>query len=212
MSNHKNKVNQMGSLMEKDIAQLCKNWKKSSKNIINGALERLPPLQEVNHQIPIINKNKRYKYHASWCPDSLKNELSEKIMHYTHAKWWKPTQVEQAAPMLCIRKKNNTLRTVVDGWQCNDNTIKDVTPLPDQDIIHHIIHLDTERVKICSKIDLSDTYKHIRIILEDVHKTAFTTIYGMFVSNVMQQGGCNAPSMFQGAMNSIFHEYLCTHT
>ena len=25
MSNHKNKVNQMGSLMEKDIAQLCKN-------------------------------------------------------------------------------------------------------------------------------------------------------------------------------------------
>jgi len=81
---------------------------------MNGALERLPPLQEVNHQIPIINKSKRYKYHALRCPDSLKNELSEKIKCYTHAEWWEPIQVEQAAPMLCIRKKNNTLRTVID--------------------------------------------------------------------------------------------------
>jgi len=41
-----------------------------------------------------------------------------------------------------------------------------------------------------------------------VHKTAFTMIYRTFVSNVMQQGNCNAPSMFQQAMNSIFHEYI----
>jgi len=79
---------------------------------MNGALERLPPLWEVNHQIPLINGHKRYKHHASRCPDSLKNELSEKINHYTHTEWWEPTQ---AALMLCIRKKNNTLQTVVDG-------------------------------------------------------------------------------------------------
>jgi len=91
-------------------------------------------------------------------------------------------QVEQAAPMLCIRKKNNMLRTVVDGRQCNVNMIKDITPLPDQDVIC----LDIVRAKICSKIDLSDTYEQICIIPEDVHKTAFTMIYRMFVSNVMQ--------------------------
>jgi len=115
MSDHKNKVNQMGSLMEEDISQLCESWKKSCKDIMNGVLERLPPLQEVNHQIPIINESKRYKYHMLRCPDSLKNELSEKIKHYTCTEWWEPTQAEQAALMLCIRKKNNTLRTVVDG-------------------------------------------------------------------------------------------------
>jgi len=71
--------------------------------------------------------------------------------------------------------------------------VKDVTPLPDQDIIH----LDIARVKICSKIDLSDAYKQIHIIPEDVHKTVFATIYRTFVSNVMQQGDCNVPSMFQ---------------
>jgi len=82
--------------------------------------------------------------------------------------------------------------------------VKDVTPLPDQDVIC----LDIARVKICSKIDLSDAYEQIHIIPEDVHKTVFTTIYRTFVSNVMQQGNCNMPSMFQRTMNSVFHEYI----
>jgi len=59
--------------------------------------------------------------------------------------------------------------------------VKDVTPLPDQDVI---------------------------IIPEDMHKMVFAMIYGTFMSNVMQQGNCNAPSTFQCAMNSIFREYI----
>ena len=82
--------------------------------------------------------------------------------------------------------------------------VKDVTPLPDQDVIH----LDIVKVKIHSKIDLLDAYKQIHIIPEDVHKTVFAIIYRMFVSNVMQQGDCNVPSTFQCAMNSIFCEYI----
>jgi len=42
-------------------------------------------------------------------PRLIKNELSEKIKRYTCAEWWEPTQAEQAALVLCIRKKNNTL-------------------------------------------------------------------------------------------------------
>jgi len=82
--------------------------------------------------------------------------------------------------------------------------VKDVTPLPDQDVIC----LDIARAKIHSKIDLSDAYEQIHIIPEDVYKTAFTMIYGTFVSNIMQQRDCNAPSMFQHAMNSIFCKYI----
>ena len=71
--------------------------------------------------------------------------------------------------------------------------VKDVTPLPDQDVIC----LDVARAKICSKIDLSDAYKQVRIVPNDVHKMAFAMIYSTFVSNIMQQGDCNAPSTFQ---------------
>jgi hypothetical protein len=77
---------------------------------------------------------------------------------------------------------------------------KDVTPLPDQDLIH----LDMARAKIRSKIDFSDAYEQIHIQPDDVHKTSFMTVYGTFISNVMQQGDCNAASTFQRAMNHIF--------
>jgi hypothetical protein len=81
---------------------------------------------------------------------------------------------------------------------------KDVTPLPDQDLIH----LDVARAKICSKIDFSDTYEQICVQPSNVHKTSFAMVYGTFISNVMQQGDCNTPSTFQCAMNHIFQDFI----
>jgi hypothetical protein len=193
-----------GPLTEDDIPRLREEWMKSCEDIMKGAPERLPPLREVNHRIPLVVEEKKYKYHSPRCPDSLKPELIEKIARYTRAGWWEPIQADQAAPMLCVHKKNMRLRTVVDGRQRNENTVKDVTPLPDQDLIR----LDVARAKIRSKIDLSDAYEQIRIIPSDVHKTAFATIYGTFASHVMQQGDCNAPSTFQRSMNTIFRDYI----
>jgi hypothetical protein len=37
--------------------------------------------------------------------------------------------------MLCVQKKTNKLQTVVDGRHRNDNTVKNVAPLPDQDVV-----------------------------------------------------------------------------
>ena len=131
MDDHSSKVTQSGELMEKDIPHLLKEWMKSCKDIMSGVPERLPPSREVNHRIPLIDDTKKYKYHALRCLDSLKTELGEKIAHYTRAGWWELAQVKQAAPMLCVPKKNSMLRTVVNRRQQNNNTVKDITPLPD---------------------------------------------------------------------------------
>ena len=96
------------------------------------------------------------------------------------------------------------LRTVVNGRQCNNNMVKDVTPLPDQDLIC----LDVAQAKIHLKIDLSNVYEQMCIIPEDVCKTTFAMVYGTFVSHIMQQGDCNDLSMFQRMMNTIFHDYI----
>jgi hypothetical protein len=93
---------------------------------------------------------------------------------------------------------------VVDGQQHNDNTIKDVTPLPDHDLIRE----DVSQGKIRSKIDLSDAYKQVWIRPGDVWKTAFATISGTYISNIMQQGDCNAPTTFQRLMTAIFHNII----
>ena len=99
----------------------------------------------------------------------------------------------QAVPMLCILKKNGKLCTVFDLQEQNDNMVKDMTPFPDQGIIHN----DMARAAYCSKPDMSEAYEQIHIIPEHIHKTAFATVLGTFRSQVMQMGDCNAPSTFQ---------------
>jgi len=102
--------------------------------------------------------------------------------------------------MLCIPKKSGLLRTAIDVCKQNDDTVKDVMPFPDQDQIH----LDIARVKIQSKIDFSNMYKQILTVPKDVHKSAFATVYGTYMSHTMQIGDCNAPATFQHAMTMIF--------
>ena len=189
---------------DEELAQLRREWLDSCQDILNGAPSCLPPLREINHRIPIIDESKVYNYHLPRCPVSIKQALSDKIERYEKAGWWKRAVATQAAPMLCVPKKNGSLRTVVDCRRRNDNTARDVTPFPDQDEIR----ADVARAKYRSKIDLSDAYEQIRIEPEDVHKTAFATVYGTFVSYVMQQGDCNAPSTFQRLMTYVFREYI----
>jgi hypothetical protein len=78
--------------------------------------------------------------------------------------------------------------------------VKDMTPFPDQDLIR----LDVTQAKIYSKLDFSDAYEQVRVEPMDVWKTAFTMVQGVYKSLVMQQGDCNALSMFQWLMNYIF--------
>ena len=82
--------------------------------------------------------------------------------------------------------------------------VKAMTPFPDQDIIRN----DMARVAYHSKLDMSKAYEQIRIVLEHVHKTAFTTVLGTFRSQVMQMGDCNTPSTFQRLMTAIFQDCI----
>ena len=87
----------------------------------------------------------------------MRKPLAEKIDTYCKAGWWRPAQVEQAAPMLIIPKKNSALRTVINAQKRNANTVKDVTPFPDQDMIR----LNVAQAKFRSKINLSNVYEQV---------------------------------------------------
>jgi len=171
---------------------------------MNGVPEELPAMRGVNHYIPLIDENKWYHYHLLRCPDSMKVQLMEKITCYMQAGWWESVQTDQAAPMLCIPKKSGLLHTAIDACKRNDNTVKDVTPFPDQDQIR----LDVARVKIQLKINFSDAYEQIRTVPKDIHKSAFATIYGTYMSHTMQIGDCNAPATFQHVMMMIFRDFI----
>ena len=102
--------------------------------------------------------------------------------------------------MLCIPKKNGTLRTIFDLRQQNDNILKDVTPFPEQDAIrHNVVH-----AQFRSKLDMTEAYEQTRIKPEDVCKITFSIIFGTFQSQVIQLGDCNSPSTYQWLMTAIF--------
>ena len=192
-----------------DIQKLCKHWFVEYTDIMNRAPPELPPLREINHWIPLIDKDKQYQYHLPHCPDAIKPQLIEKMKQYIEARWWIPRAVSQAVLLLCIPKKSGKLCTVVDCCQQNDNTVKDMTLFPDEDQIW----MDVAQAKYHSKINLSNAYEQVWIKPEDVHKTAFTTVFGMLESNVMQQGDCNAPATFQQLVTVVFRDDVgvCIH-
>ncbi len=189
---------------EERLEELRTQILKEYDDLLQPVPPGLPPFRVVNHSIPLIDEHKKYVYRLPKCPEALKPKLLEKIERYTKAGWWVPAQVDQAAPLMCIYKKDGGLRTVVDLRLRNENTVKDVTPFPDQDQIRH----DVARAKYRSKFDMSDAYEQTRIEDADVWKTAFATVYGTFLSKVTQQGDCNAPSTFQRLMTRIFREKI----
>jgi transposase InsO family protein len=189
---------------DEDIPHLRKRWLEEISDITGPIPLKLPPLREVNHRIPLIDPTMPIKHRYSKCPDALRPQLMEKIDRYITAGWWEEKNVPQASPLLCIPKKDGRLRTVVDCRERNLNTVKDLTPFPDQDMIRN----DVARAPYRTKLDMSDAYEQVRVEPDDVKNTAFSTIVGTFLSHVVQQGDCNAPATFQRLMTRIFRQYL----
>ncbi|KAG6869646.1 hypothetical protein C0995_001582 [Termitomyces sp. Mi166 len=75
-------------LSEDDFPRLRQAWQQEFADIVNGTKEELPPWRE--------------------------EQLRKKTNRYLNVKWWEPQAATQAAPLLCIPKKDGTLRTALD--------------------------------------------------------------------------------------------------
>ena len=49
-------------LRDDDIPQLCKSWDDNISDLVSGIPLKLPPIQEVNHKINLIDPEKRIHY------------------------------------------------------------------------------------------------------------------------------------------------------
>ena len=101
-------------LKDDDIPQLRKSWDNNITDLVSGIPLKLLPIQEVNHEINLIDPEKCIHYRLLKFPEHFHEELSQKIERYTTAQSWIPAVAHHVVPMLCIPKKNGKLRTVFD--------------------------------------------------------------------------------------------------
>jgi hypothetical protein len=88
----------------------------------------------------------------------------------------------------------------VDYQPLNVVTIKNNYPLPRIDILFDQL----AGAQVFSKIDLRSGYHQIKIHVEDIPKTAFTTRSGLFEYLVMSFVLMNTLAHFMYLMNSVF--------
>ena len=136
-------------------------------------------------------------------PAELK-ELKDQLKDLLDKGFISPSASPWGAPVLFVRKKDDSLRMCIDYRQLNKETIKNKYPFSRiNDLFDQL-----QGAKCFSKIDLRSGYHQIRVREKDVPKTAFRTRYGHFEFLVMSFGLTNAPAVFMDLMNSIFMPYL----
>jgi hypothetical protein len=112
----------------------------------------------------------------------------------------RPSYSPWSCPTLFVKKKDQSLRLWVDYRPLNAVTIKNKYPLPCIDILFDQL----TGAKVFSKVNLRLGYHQIKIRLEVVPKTAFSTRYGLYEYLVMSFGFTNAPAYFMYLINSVF--------
>jgi hypothetical protein len=144
-----------------------------------------PPISRKPYQMPPNELAERKK--------QLQNLLTKGLIHRSLSEW--------GCPALFIKKKkDNSLQMCVDYIPLNAVTIKNKYPLPRIDILFDQL----SKAKVFSKIDLRSGYDQIKIRLQDIPKTAFSTRYGLYEYLVMSFGLTNAPTYFIYLINSVF--------
>lgn len=194
--------------LEDKLSEVRKKLIKYAEGICVEALGMdlpLPPPRAINHTIPLIDENKTYPWRPSRCPDPLREQWNKKRGAYVRTGRWKPTTAASTAPMLLLTKQGTTLlRSVNDLRLRNLNTKKMASPMPD---ISSILRRVASK-RYLSMLDMKEAFEQIRVIPENVARTALTTPDGTMVSLVVRQGDCNAPAACQTLMTHFFNLYI----
>jgi transposase InsO family protein len=152
----------------------------------------------IRHKIPTVDDIPVRIPHRRIPPHQM-SEVRDHIEKMMKQNIIKPSTSPYAAPVVLVRKKDNSLRLCVDYRQLNNKTIKDAYPLPRIDEALDALH----GAKYFSSIDLAQGYYQVAMDEKDGHKTAFRVgTGGLFEYTRMPMGLCNSPATFQRLMET----------
>ncbi|XP_061999269.1 uncharacterized protein LOC133716595 [Rosa rugosa] len=173
-------------------------------DVFPDELPGLPPVREIDFTIELLpGTTPIYQAPYRMAPAELK-ELKTQLQELLDKGFIRPSVSPWGAPVLFVKKKDDTLRLCIDYRKLNKVTVKNKYPLPRIDDLFDQLR----GAKVFSKIDLRTGYHQLRIRESDVPKTAFRSRYGHYEFVVMPFGLTNAPAAFMDLMNRVFRPYL----
>ncbi|KAF8749329.1 hypothetical protein RHS01_10135 [Rhizoctonia solani] len=115
-----------------------------------------------------------------------------------------PSKLSISSLVMFVPKKDGSHQLVVDYCHLNNQTKKNVYPLPCPDNLMAQLC----GAKVFTRLDLQWGYNNIQIKEGNKWKTMFQTKYGLYESLVMTFGLTNTPAAFQHFMNKLFKDLL----
>ncbi|KAI3726792.1 hypothetical protein L1987_66598 [Smallanthus sonchifolius] len=167
-------------------------------------LPGLPLIRQVEFRIDLVpGATPIAKSPYRLAPSEMK-ELSSQLQELLDKGFIRPSFSPWGAPILFVKKKDGSFRMCIDYRELNKLTVKNRYPLLRIDDL-----FDQLQGATCfSKIDLRSGYHQLRVLEEDIPKTAFRTRYGDYEFVVMPFGLTNAPAVFMDLMNRACRPYL----
>ncbi|GJR94276.1 putative reverse transcriptase domain-containing protein [Tanacetum coccineum] len=132
-------------------------------------LPGLPPTRQVEFQINLIlgaAPVARAPYRLA--PSEMK-ELSEQLQELSDNGFIRPSSSPWGAPVLFVKKKDESFRMCIDYRELNKLIVKNRYPLPRIDDLFDQL----QGSSVYSKIDLRSGYHQLRVREEDIPKMAF---------------------------------------
>ncbi|GKF53847.1 putative reverse transcriptase domain-containing protein [Tanacetum coccineum] len=157
----------------------------------------LPPARPVEFQIDLILGAVTVAQAPYRLAPSEMKELSEQLQELSDKRFIRPSSSPWGAPVLFVKKKDESFRMCIDYRELNKLTIKNRYPLPRIDDLFDQL----QGSSIYSKIDLRSGYHQLKVQEQDIPKMAFRTWYGHYKFQVMPFGLTNAPAVFMDLMN-----------
>ncbi|GKC44954.1 putative reverse transcriptase domain-containing protein, partial [Tanacetum coccineum] len=112
-------------------------------------------------------------------------ELSDQLQELADRGFIRPSTSPWGAPVLFVKKKDESFRMCIDYRELNKLTIKNRYPLPRIDDLFDQL----QGSSTYSKIDLRSGYHQLRVSDEDIPKTAFKTRIVQFLGHVSDSRG-----------------------